>query len=359
MKLWASAIVLVAACLFVASPRILSRGGDAQARTPPSQVAAVTPQSGDNAGPTPEPTASEAAELTHRQSVVQQFSCFECHGVERGFIMPSDHAPMPEAECGNCHRPVAEPPPIALHENAHQDTPSQDCGLCHQGFAAQARPAPVVQRDCYRCHGDETDKVLPASHASRSDATSTCIVCHQAQQLAIPVVPHGTAGWEQCTFCHGPQRLTPLEGAHENQLNERCLTCHTVVEPPGIYSAMHSLATAKQGCTSCHATTQMAPLPASHDGRAEVLCLLCHQAATEDAPQVPHSVANNSVCNSCHTTARVGSLPYDHTTRTDQMCTVCHAERPGGAPVITHAIENRDACIECHAPSPGADDTRP
>ena len=357
MKLWASAIVLVAAVVFVASPRILSHGRDAQARTP-GQVAAATQQPDGNSDATPEPTNAEPAGVPHRQSVVQQFSCFDCHGVTRGFLMPSDHAPMPEAECGNCHRTVAEPPPIALHDNRHQDTPSQDCGLCHTGFAVEARPAPTSQRDCYRCHGDETDKVLPASHAGRSDATTTCVVCHQTTQVTIPVVPHRTAGWEQCTFCHGTGRLTPLEGAHDTQMNERCLTCHTVVTPPGIYSTMHSLATARQGCTSCHAVGQLAPLPASHDGRSEYLCVLCHQPAAEDAPQVPHSVANNSVCNTCHSTDKVGSLPYDHTTRTDQMCTACHAERPGGVPPIPHALENRGVCMECHAPSAAGGDTR-
>jgi hypothetical protein len=350
VKLWVAVVVVVAAFL-VASPWIWSRGGNAQARTP-GQVAAVTPQSGDNTGPTPEPAA-----LTHKESVVQQFSCFDCHGVTRGFTMPSDHARMAEAECRNCHRPAAEPPPIALHDSGHQFTPSQDCGLCHTGFAAEARPAPKTQGSCYRCHGDATDKVLPTSHVDRSDSTSVCIVCHQTKQVVVPVVPHRTAGWEQCTFCHGPQRLTPLKGAHESQLNERCLTCHTATQPPGIYSAMHSIAETMQGCTSCHATGQLAPLPVSHEGRGEELCLLCHQAATQDAPTVPHSLADNATCNNCHVNGRLG-LPYDHAQRTGQMCTACHAERPGGVPAITHAMENRGVCTECHAPQPAAGQTR-
>jgi hypothetical protein len=357
VKIWASAIVLVAAAFIVASPRIWSHDGGAQARTP-SQVAAVTPQPTGSTNPTPGPAAAEPAALTHRQSVLQQFSCFDCHGVTRGFLMPSDHASMTQAECENCHRPAAEPPPISLHDNGHQNTPSQDCGFCHQGFAAQARPAPTTQQNCYRCHGADTNKVIPADHANRSDATYTCIVCHQTQQVTVPTVPHRTAGWEQCTFCHGTGRLTPLDGAHATQLNERCLTCHAVVQPPAIYSTMHTLATARQGCTSCHAVGQMAPLPASHDSRSDVLCVLCHPPASADPPQVPHSVADNSACSSCHTTAKVGSLPYDHTTRTDQMCTVCHAERPGGAPPIPHALENRGACMECHAPSTAATPTR-
>jgi hypothetical protein len=316
-----------------------------QAQTAPAQAAQ-----------TPAPGPTEAAPLTHRESVRKDFSCFDCHGVDRGFLMPEDHRPMAATECTNCHKPAPEPPPISLHDDSHQQSPGEQCAACHKTSGAPQKPATITKGTCFNCHGDQTEKVLPASHAMRSDAATVCFVCHQTKQVAIPIVPHKTYGYENCTFCHGPSRLTTLEGAHVNQPAERCLTCHQVVQPPAIYTRMHALADATQGCTSCHAPAAIAPLPASHEGRTELMCALCHQPAAPDEqpPDVPHPLTETGVCASCHAASQVGSLPWDHQTRTEQTCTICHAERPGGVPSIPHALTNRAVCTECHAPSKDA-----
>lgn len=359
MRVWISAVVLVAASCLVAAPRIWPQGGGAQARSA-SQTATAVPRPSGNAVQTPEQTSSEPRALAHRQTVLQQFACSDCHGVDRGYLMPADHAPMSEGECRNCHRPAPEPPPITLHDNMeHQSTTAfADCGLCHSRFAGQPRPAPATQGLCYQCHGAETSKVLPASHAGRSDATSTCIVCHETRALARPSVPHRIDGWEQCGFCHGPGRLTSLDGAHNSQATSQCLSCHDVVQPPRIYSKMHTLSVENGGCGSCHAPGRLSPLPASHAGRPELLCGLCHQQADQGPPQLPHPLAANDLCNNCHTDGRLGGLPSDHAARTEQMCVICHAERPGGVPAIPHTLQNRAACTDCHRLSSSQTDTR-
>jgi hypothetical protein len=272
--------------------------------------------------------------------------------------MPSDHASLPESECQGCHRRAPEPPPITLHDNADHEVVSEDCGLCHKAFATNPRPAPTAQTLCYTCHGDETDNVLPASHALQSDATSTCIVCHETRLADNPAVPHLIDGLERCEFCHGPRRLTPLAGAHNSQAAEECLTCHDVVWPPGIYSQMHTLSTENGGCNSCHAAGRLAPLPGSHDGRSELLCGICHQPAREEPSPVPHSLAKQTECDSCHAEGQLGKLPYDHVIRSEPMCVACHAERPGGVPTIPHALDNRAVCTDCHVPSSGPAATR-
>ena len=352
MKTRAFAAAIAVAVLLTASAFAWERHGGEQARTSSVATLALTAPAAE-ATSTPEAQPTEAAPLVHRESVLKNFSCFDCHGVDRGFVMPEDHRPMAATECTNCHKPTAEPPAISLHDDSHQKSPSEACGACHTTFGAPPRPATISQGTCFGCHGSETEKVLPASHAKRSDATTVCVVCHQTKQLSIPAVPHRTNGYEQCTFCHGPSRLTKLDGAHVYQPVERCLTCHQAVQPPAIYTRMHSLADQTQGCTSCHAPEKVAPLPVSHEGRTELMCALCHQpaAADEQPPDVPHSLANSGVCASCHAASQVGSLPWDHATRTDQTCAACHAERPGGVPPIPHALENRAVCTECHAPT--------
>ncbi len=350
VTVWASAVVLIAASFLVAAPRIWHQSGGAQALSA-RQAATLTPQPRDHATLVPELGPVEPKALVHRQVVLDRFSCGDCHGVASGWLMPGDHAALPESGCQSCHVKAPEPPAITLHNNTDHEVVSADCGLCHKAFATSPRPASTAQTLCVNCHGTETYKVLPVSHAERSDATTTCIVCHQTRLASQPQVPHRIDGLEQCTFCHGPQRLTSLSGAHNSQAAEKCLGCHDVVRPPSIYSKMHTLSTEKGGCTSCHAAGKLAPLPGSHDGRSELLCGICHQPASKEPAPVPHSVAQDAACTSCHTDGQLGKLPYDHATRSEPMCVACHAERPGGVPAIPHALDNRAACTSCHLPS--------
>ena len=288
MKIWASAALLVAASLILASPWIWRHAGGAQARAGSHEMLALAPRS---AAPTrtPEPTPTAPAPLVHRPDVLQRFACAECHGVDSGWLMPADHASMSEGECRSCHQPAPEPPSITLHEGVGQDAGTQDCGLCHRSFATAPQPAPTSQQVCVRCHGAQTDSVLPESHAGRSDAVATCAVCHQEKVLDSPPVPHKIDGWEQCAFCHGPQRLTALAGAHDGADSSKCLTCHEVVNAPRMLSNSHASSAQNELCGSCHAAGAVAPVPPSHDGRAEALCALCHQPVEKDPPLAPAS----------------------------------------------------------------------
>jgi len=288
VKIWASAVLLFAVAVLVASPLIWRRERGTPARAGGHAAMVLTLPS---ARPTPVATtdAPEPEPVTHRATVLQSFSCLDCHGVDRGFVMPEDHGTMPATGCTGCHQPAAEPQPVSLHSDVPLTSPSQDdCGLCHTAFAAQSQRAPASPGVCYLCHRGDAGDALPVSHARLSNATSTCIVCHQVQQLSPPAVPHRTEGWEECTFCHGPQRLTPLTGAHTDERTGLCFTCHAVVQPPPVRAATHAPATEGKGCTSCHVTAGVAPLPSSHDRWTEALCSLCHQPAQKDVPFVSH-----------------------------------------------------------------------
>ncbi len=351
MRAWMSAVVLVAAVFLVAAPKLWSQ----ETRTSSQRTAAPTPTA--IAAQPPEQGPEEPAPLSHRLTVLRRFACGDCHGVASGFVMPVDHAVMSEGECQDCHRPASGPPPIALHDGMGHESALKDCGLCHNRFAEPLRLAPAAETLCYRCHNADKGNVLPASHAGRSDAPSTCIVCHETRRLDKPAVPHEVDNWQRCSFCHGQQRLTPLGGAHDALASSQCLSCHGVIQPPGTYSRMHTLATENEGCGSCHAAGKLAPLPASHDGRTEVLCGLCHQPSDEEPPLVPHSLSKDGLCTTCHAEGDLGSLSYDHATRTEQMCVTCHAEQPGGVPAIPHDVAKRTICTSCHTPSSSSSDT--
>ncbi|MBI5283958.1 MAG: hypothetical protein HY874_02600 [Chloroflexi bacterium] len=355
MRTWISAVVLVAAVFFVAAPKLWSQEARI-AEQPAGAAAAAAPATLALAVHAP-PTqyASEASALAHRPAVLERFACGDCHGIESGYVMPADHTLIPENECRDCHRVTSGPPPIALHDTmGHESAAVKDCGLCHRQFAEPLRRAPVEQTLCVRCHAaDEEPSVLPASHEGRSDAPATCIVCHDTVRLEKPAVPHDVEGWQQCSFCHGPGRLTPLGGAHDAQAAAQCVSCHGVVQPPGTYSRMHTLATEAEGCVSCHATGALAPLPASHDGRSELLCVLCHRPSSDEPPLAPHALTNDGLCTTCHAEGALGSLPFGHATREDEMCTTCHTTPAAAAAPMAHDFGNRTICTSCHAPSAG------
>jgi hypothetical protein len=357
VTVWASAFVLVAASFLVAAPRIWRPDGDGGQAPTQRQLAPHIPRLG-HARQAPEYGPAEPGALVHRQTVLERFACGDCHGVNSGWLMPADHASLPESECQGCHRRAPEPPPITIHDNTDHEVVSEDCGLCHKAFATVPRVAPVVQTLCFQCHSVEMDSVLPASHAARSDDTSTCITCHETRLAYNPEVPHRIDGWERCEFCHGAQRLTPLSGAHNSQAAERCQSCHSAVRPPGVYGNMHALSTEKGGCSSCHAAGRLAPLPGSHDGRSDLLCGLCHEPAREEPSPVPHSLVTETECSNCHAAGQLGNLPLGHTSRTEPMCVACHAERPGGVPTIPHALDNRAVCTDCHVPAASPAATR-
>ncbi len=353
VKTWAAVLALVAFSFLLAGSLVSSVGNSASTRSSDPTLATATPTSTGQAtlDGHSQPLKTPSA-LAHRQRVLQRFACSDCHGVERGWPVPTDHAAIDEGECRDCHQPAPEPSPIALHTTAAQDPVGEACGLCHGDVAPPTFSVPTNAPICTSCHSTDADQVLPISHAGRSQSPATCVICHETKSLAVPAVPHKLDGWERCTFCHGPQRLTPLTGAHKREADNQCLQCHAVVpDLPNTNANMRELSKEQGGCLSCHAEGRLAPLPGSHTGRADVLCTLCHSTAHEAPPSVPHALAGSGACNRCHVPQDVGALPASHTAWTEQMCVSCHKE--DRAPAIPHTLEKRGNCEECHAPSSG------
>lgn len=380
LRNWGLALVLVAVLVFLSGSLAWSVAHGARfpflkpatgpGNTSPSLAAAMPTEEdrtdgerGNDGSGQPDGGSSEPADLSHRQTVLERFACEDCHGPGRGWEMPQDedHRPMTAAECQSCHRRMPEPPPVTMHEIAEDAADLGFCSFCHSQFGGHApvaalEPTPAVARqagDCSACHFEEGEKIWPDDHARRSSAT--CMVCHETEFMTVPGVPHRIAGWEECSFCHGEQRLTPLVGAHEDEVQNKCLDCHTsVLEPPDTHEKMYALSEEGEGCTSCHGENDLASVPASHEGRAAALCTLCHHPGLDEPPLIPHELSRQEPCGSCHGPDLQVELPASHDTRTEEMCETCHVEWPDGVPEIPHSRDNRDNCTDCHnaPPSP-------
>jgi hypothetical protein len=108
----------------------------------------------------------------------------------------------------------------------------------------------------------------------------------QAQQAAKPpVIPHDTAGREQCLMCHGGsmEGIKAIPANHKGRTNDECLLCHGKTSPmhTGTPTAIpHDLAGRDQ-CLMCHGGSMegVKAAPANHKGFDNKYCTLCHSAA--------------------------------------------------------------------------------
>jgi predicted CXXCH cytochrome family protein len=132
--------------------------------------------------------------------------CVSCHNeVKPQFMMPFHHKVLEGAmRCSDCHNP-------------------------HGGFELkQTRLATGGDAPCIRCHAD---KQGPFTYEHAPVKTEGCPACHQ---------PHGSANPRLLIF---------------SQVNQLCLTCHSVahdvgaVEPAG---PQHNQNAQYANCTACH-----------------------------------------------------------------------------------------------------------
>jgi len=309
-------------------------------------------EAGDGPGVQASP-GTEPDPTSHRPVVLERFLCSNCHGLDSGWTLPSDHKDMKAQACEDCHAPAPNPPPVVIHHTPGDIATQELCTLCH-GDGVQQAPlviAPVVAeaQRCASCHSGDQRNKQPEDHEGLSVAT--CALCHETQSLIAEPVPHEVEGWEDCSFCHGSGRLTPLAGGHKEVPEDECVDCHQAVStPPKVSLAMLDHSGASGGCVSCHDEGKLAPLPVSHEGRSELLCAVCHGAAVTEAPLAPHSLTPQGACTSCHAPETLPDRIDAHDRALDEACIACHRETPGGVPSIPHTLTDRSICTDCHTP---------
>ncbi len=255
--------------------------------------------------------------------------------------------------CFRCHGKLT-----TSLESEETEYLSDDCNLCHynpgpEGPLQQATLIPhstAGLEDCLSCHDSTGIKPFPADHVGRSNVL--CSACHQQSDVFVPLVtalpespliPHTTDGLQDCFSCHGPSAVRPFPADHVGRTNELCMVCHSQSE--GIVSAPVSPPEGPQilhsiagmdDCYTCHGPSSIRPYPANHVGRSNTLCTICHKPPQVTAP-LPATPPS--------------AIPIPHSTSGLENCTLCHGPGSVVPYPADHVGRTNTLCIICHSRS--------
>lgn len=191
--------------------------------------------------------------------------------------------PLVDVSCETCHGPGethANAPSAANIKTNRASThdASQGCQSCHpRQHASLAFHTPAHQRagiSCLDCHasGHTAPAGEPLLRRSRADV---CTPCHAgvATQFRLPSAHRDGRQPFECMSCHSVHGGTNVRGHVEEAGVQRCITCHTELAGPKVFS---HLPLEYNGCVSCH-RPHGSPNPKMLT-RASVtqLCLECH-----------------------------------------------------------------------------------
>jgi nitrate reductase gamma subunit len=224
-------------------------------------------------------------------------ACLECHDPhyqeaireESGRFDPS----MPRYEqCGACHEPQSELPPLLPEDEA--------CMTCHRAMDPHdAEGAERMAQTCFHCHGSEGTRAQ----------TLTAERVPRINQDDYESAPHADFA---CTICH-PQATGPNHGAG---YASKCGECH-LRHDEKVAHDLHALVS----CEACH-LRQMQPVrgpqskivlwesEAGAGQRAEghgmgiaydtAACRRCHEAGNEIGAAGMVLPAKSMMCMPCH-----------------------------------------------------------
>jgi hypothetical protein len=276
---------------------------------------------GGTGTPTSTGTATQPSSIPQiPHDITGRTDCKACHdtGIGGAIVLPADHAGRGNDICTACHQ-TASPPTVVIAQIPHSTTGLTDCLLCHQTGVGSAM-------------------AVPADHAGITNGE--CTGCHfQASNptaINFPQIPHTIAGREACLACHqtGAGGATVVLADHAGRTNATCTICHA--ESPNATSVaipqIPHYTAGFESCSTCHATgIGGAPAyPSDHAGRADSTCTACHQPAASQVtlhyPSIDHGLAGRDQCLLCHETGIAGApvVPATHAGRTNDTCQVCH-----------------------------------
>ncbi|MEZ4661019.1 MAG: NapC/NirT family cytochrome c [Caldilineaceae bacterium] len=240
------------------------------------------------AAPQRQEQARRLPDIPHPLAEVMQ--CELCHGLEKQFAYPDDHADYTNAECTNCHElsaevladssptpPAPTPTTTAIPPIVHALEGNENCLECH-AVGGNIAPAPVTHNnfanaDCGDCHRlapdfvplpnlqptptPELDTPTPAPTATstplppteaapteepeaepvaatpESSVTETPAAeteqseSEPAADSALQIVSHPLAGNDDCVACHAVDSdISPARPDHQAYTNDTCLACH-------------------------------------------------------------------------------------------------------------------------------------
>ena len=250
------------------------------------------------------------------------------HPLLQGAHGASDHAgtPMAERGCEECHGPSA----------AHSRAPTQVA----PGVSFGPRwTATVAEQDgsCLACHGDDAARHWEGAHHQQQELA--CVTCHDIHTPRDTVLkPPGQA--EVCTLCHKEQK-SGIHGLSEKvHFNPACSSCHSPHDSKSPHGVM--LENRSEGCASCHNLVTMASDPAVSAkatsyhkvmAQSDKTCLGCHVgiahvAAAGVAPLITEASSSRKV-----------TLFYPGQSDSEWLL----SEHPGSQP-----LRQGSNCQQCH-----------
>jgi hypothetical protein len=292
------------------------------------------------------------------------------HAKQTGFELKGGHLSK-KVQCKNCHSP----------RNKYREV-AKTCVGCH---AKQDKHKGVLDKECQRCHEEQSWKALHFDHGkTRFNVMGKhigvkCRACHTASSLKHAprqcnechkkddkhkgnfgpkcATCHTDRDWKEILFDHDKATQYPLTGKHHEA---KCESCH---------KGMLYKSKLKTDCYSCHKKDD------KHKGQEGKKCESCHTPHSWKKAEFDHRMSRFALtglhmllaCNKCHVSATFKDAKSDcwscHEKQDIHMrclgtdCETCHNTRNWRDWDFDHQktrfkLLNRHAalqCVECHA----------
>lgn len=255
------------------------------------------------AAPQPQEATRRLPNIPHPLAEVMQ--CEICHGLEKTFAFPEDHADYANDECTDCHNVS----PDILAESS--PTP--------EGPAATATVIPAIlhalegNENCLECHA-VGGNIEPAPSTHSNFVNADCTDCHR---LAPDFVPLPNL---EPTPTPEPDTPTPAAAATETPRppTEAAPTVAAAAEAETATPEAEAEVEVEVEAEPATATSEPVP-PESTVGE---------QTADENVLQIlSHPVAGNENCAACHAVnSTISPARASHQGYTNDTCLTCHAE---------------------------------
>ena len=259
--------------------------------------------------------------------------CASCHGPQVTGMQHTGHATV-AGNCANCHAGAAahvaaklegKEGPSAAFPKKDAKAANATCLQCHdKGRQAHYAGGMHERRgvSCVSCHSVHDFHSARAQLKTAQEA-DTCFACHKdirgkSMRTSHHPVREGKMG---CASCHDPHDSIHPKMVNAEQVNEKCLECHTEKRGPFLWEH----APVRESCMNCHE-----PHGSNHDkllvAKQPYLCQRCHlntrhpgtlydlrNTATGVTPAgtavTPSNRAVEHSCKNCHQNVHGSNAP--------------------------------------------------
>jgi hypothetical protein len=284
--------------------------------------------------------------MDHTDPTVAGATCFSCHDGAHADVNPISGKTLTHLKtsnvCADCHTTNAWKPALKFDHTQATGT----CVSCHDGVKAQGKNVATHVKsstNCAVCHttnpGGWMKPQARFDHTDVTVAATPCLTCHNgsvpnALSKANAVPPHPATS-DSCENCHSSTMaaFTPAHFDHSDPtvVGKPCATCHDTGKPNAV------------------------PRPANHPPLGGQDCAACHTTATWVTSGKPDHSTFVSNCITCHTGTpnAIGKVNAPNHFATSNNCDVCHNTNLFKPALFDHAeAQNATNCVTCHDGSP-------